>query len=197
MWPRLVAERRPDAVIVATGAEPARPWWAPPEAEHVVDVRDVLDGSPAGGGPAEGEPSSSSTSSASTTRRRWPSCWPTAAATVEVVTNGMVVGQDLGITLDMEGWWMRATAKGIVQTTDLVPMGVDGRTLHLLHHPTGAMQDADAGLGRARRPRQPGRVAVPRAQGGAASASSGSATASRPAGPTPRSSRASGSGAAL
>jgi 2,4-dienoyl-CoA reductase (NADPH2) len=37
---------------------------------------------------------------------------------VEVVTNGMVVGQDLGITLDMEGWWMRAMAKGIVQSTD-------------------------------------------------------------------------------
>ena len=36
---------------------------------------------------------------------------------------------------------MRATAKGIVQSTDLVPMGIDGRTLHLLHHPTGAMRD--------------------------------------------------------
>ena len=45
---------------------------------------------------------------------------------VEVVTPGMVVGQDLGITLDMEDWWMRATAKGIVQSTDLVPMGFDG-----------------------------------------------------------------------
>ena len=35
---------------------------------------------------------------------------------VEIVTNGMVVGQDLGITLDMENWWMRAGAKGIVQS---------------------------------------------------------------------------------
>ncbi len=42
---------------------------------------------------------------------------------VEVITNGMVVGQDLGITLDMENWWIRAGEKGIVQTTDLVPMG--------------------------------------------------------------------------
>ncbi len=57
--------------------------------------------------------------------------------TVEVVTPGMVVGQDLGVTLDMEGWWMRANAKGIVQSTDLVPMGFDGTTLTLLHHPTG------------------------------------------------------------
>src|SRR4051794_9427478 len=50
---------------------------------------------------------------------------------VEIVTPGMVVGQDLGITLDMENWWMRAHAKGIVQSTDLVPMGLTqeaGRT---------------------------------------------------------------------
>ena len=54
-----------------------------------------------------------------------------------MITNGMVVGQDLGITLDMETWWMRASKKGIVQTTDLVPMGIEGRTFNLLHHPTG------------------------------------------------------------
>jgi 2,4-dienoyl-CoA reductase (NADPH2) len=58
---------------------------------------------------------------------------------VEVVTPGMVVGQDLGITLDLENWWIRASAKGIVQTTELVPMSVDGRTVHLQHHPTGSM----------------------------------------------------------
>jgi len=65
-------------------------------------------------------------------------------AQVEIVTPGMVVGQDLGITLDMETWWMRASAKGIVQSTDLVPMGVEGpepeRCLNLLHHPTGEMR---------------------------------------------------------
>jgi 2,4-dienoyl-CoA reductase (NADPH2) len=57
---------------------------------------------------------------------------------VEVVTPGMVVGQDLGITLDLEHWNTRAAAKGIVQSPDLVPMGVDADGLHLLHHPTGA-----------------------------------------------------------
>jgi hypothetical protein len=52
----------------------------------------------------------------------------------------MVVGQDLGITLDMEMWWMRAGEKGIVQSTDLVPMGMADGTLTLLHHPTGQNQ---------------------------------------------------------
>ena len=69
---------------------------------------------------------------------------------VEVVTPGMVVGQDLGITLDMEDWWMRAGAKGIVQSTELVPMGMaDGRRCSLLHHPTGDDARAPARLGRA------------------------------------------------
>src|SRR5215469_10603222 len=56
---------------------------------------------------------------------------------------GMVVGQDLGITLDMETFNMRAHAKGIRQATDLVVTGataVDaapgGVVLELLHHPT-------------------------------------------------------------
>ena len=43
---------------------------------------------------------------------------------VEIVTNGMVVAQDLGITLDMETWNVKAHAKGIGQSVDLVPMGV-------------------------------------------------------------------------
>ena len=59
------------------------------------------------------------------------------AAQVEIVTPGMVVGQDLGITLDMEQWWMRATAKGIVQSTDLVPMGFDGTDADAAAPPDG------------------------------------------------------------
>jgi mycofactocin system FadH/OYE family oxidoreductase 2 len=139
--PDLVEEQRPDRVIVATGAEPARPWWAPPDATRVIDVYEVLDGSALGGGPAEGDSVvvidelgfHQATSVAELLADR--------GCVVEVVTNGMVVGQDLGITLDMEGWWMRATAKGVVQSTDLVPMGLEGRTLKLLHHPTAQMHE--------------------------------------------------------
>ena len=58
----------------------------------------------------------------------------------------MVVGQDLGITLDMETWNVKAHAKGIGQSVDLVPMGVArldptvGVVLTLQHHPTGRDQ---------------------------------------------------------
>jgi len=119
-------------VIVATGAVAERPWWAAPDATNVADVREVLAGAAAPTGTVvviDELGFHHATSVAELLADR--------GATVEVVTNGMVVGQDLGVTLDMEGWWMRANAKGIVQSTDLVPMGFDGTALTLLHHPTG------------------------------------------------------------
>ncbi|MGB8862205.1 MAG: mycofactocin system FadH/OYE family oxidoreductase 2 [Ilumatobacteraceae bacterium] len=135
VWPGLVEERKPDHVIVAMGAEPSRPWWAAGDAVNVADVREVLDGSatPAGSVVVIDEIGfHHATSVAELLADR--------GCEVEIVTPGMVVGQDLGITLDMENWWMRAGAKGIVQSTDLVPMGFAGGELTLLHHPTGANQ---------------------------------------------------------
>ena len=136
VWPGFVAEQHPDHVIVATGAEPQRPWWVPADADRVVDVRAVLDGtaSPTGDVVVIDELGfHQATSVAELLADR--------GCAVEMITNGMVVGQDLGITLDMENWWMRASAKGIVQTTDLVAMGMGDpsprRPLLLLHHPTG------------------------------------------------------------
>ena len=135
VWPGLIDERKPDSVIVAMGAEPSRPWWVAGDALQVADVREVLDGSadPFGHVVIVDEIGfHHATSVAELLADR--------GCTVEIVTPGMVVGQDLGITLDMENWWMRAGAKGIVQTTDLVPMGFAGGELTLLHHPTGANQ---------------------------------------------------------
>ena len=134
--PDLIAEQHPDHVIVATGAEAQRPWWVPDDADQVVDVRAVLDGSasPTGDVVVIDELGfHQATSVAELLADR--------GCTVEIITNGMVVGQDLGITLDMENWWMRAAAKHIVQSTDLVAMGMGDasprRQLQLLHHPTG------------------------------------------------------------
>jgi len=134
----------PDVVVVATGAEPGRPYWAPPEAEHVVDCRHVLDGTAAPAGTVvvvDELGFHHATSVAELLADR--------GCAVTVVTPGMVVGQDLGVTLDMEHWNVKAAAKGIVQRTDLVPMGWtpagdgegDGGTLTLLHHPTGVNEE--------------------------------------------------------
>jgi len=130
-----VERRRPDVVVVATGAEAARPWWAG-EAPNVCDIRDVLEGrvAPTGDVVVIDEIGfHHATSVAELLADR--------GCEVEVITPGMVVGQDLGITLDMENWWIRADAKGIVQSTELVPMGFDGGVLSLQHHPTGQMAE--------------------------------------------------------
>jgi mycofactocin system FadH/OYE family oxidoreductase 2 len=132
----LVAEHRPDVVVVATGSVPQRPWWAGDHA-RVVDVRDVLEG--------RVEPSGQvlvvdelgfhqATSTAELLADR--------GCAVEIVTPGMVVGQDLGITLDMETWWMKATAKRIAQTTDTMVTAVaegddGGVVVALQQHTTG------------------------------------------------------------
>ena len=147
--PEVVAAEAPDAVIVATGARPARPWWAG-DHHRVVDVRDVLEGRvhPDGRVVVVDELGfHQATSTAELLADR--------GCDVEIVTNSMVVGQDLGITLDMETWNIKAHAKGIGQSTDLVPMAVrpsddpdrggssdspasDGAVvLTLQHHPTG------------------------------------------------------------
>ncbi|MEZ5383438.1 MAG: mycofactocin system FadH/OYE family oxidoreductase 2 [Microthrixaceae bacterium] len=129
-----VASRRPDVVVVATGSRPARPYWAPGDEGRIVDVTDVLSGAAAPSGRVlvlDELGFHHATSVAELLADR--------GCQVEVVTPGMVVGQDLGVTLDLETWWIRAESKGIVQTTELVPMGWEGDTLSLLHHPTGAM----------------------------------------------------------
>jgi 2,4-dienoyl-CoA reductase (NADPH2) len=122
----------PDVVVVATGAEPARPFWAPPDAGQIVDVRDVLAGSagPSGHVVVVDELGfHQATSVAELLADR--------GCRVTVVTPGMIVGQDLGVTLDLEHWQVKAAAKGIEERTDLVPMGWSDGRLTLLHHPTG------------------------------------------------------------
>ncbi len=131
-----IMDLHPDHVVVAAGAEPSRPWWAGGDLERVVDIIDVLSGT--------ASPMGSVCVFDELGFHHAPSIAELLAdrgCAVEVVTNGMVVGQDLGITLDMEGWCTRAAARNIVQTTDCVPMGaaaIDGKVeLQLMHHPTG------------------------------------------------------------
>jgi 2,4-dienoyl-CoA reductase (NADPH2) len=129
----------PDAVIVATGAVAERPYWAPADAGQVVDVRQVLDGSAAPAGRVlivDEIGFHHATSVAELLADR--------DAQVEVVTPGMVVGQDLGITLDMENWCVRAAAKGIVQTTDCLVTAIAPGAVTLMHHPTGQTRQVAA-----------------------------------------------------
>jgi 2,4-dienoyl-CoA reductase (NADPH2) len=133
---QMIKAAAPDAVVLATGARPQPPPWAGGH-PRVVDVRDVLEGRAQPGGDVvviDDLGFHQATSTAELLADR--------GCAVEIITAGMVVGQDLGITLDMETFNVRAHAKGIRQSTDLVVMaaadnGSGGVTLTLLHHPTG------------------------------------------------------------
>lgn len=114
---QLMAES-PDVVVIATGARPARPWWAG-ECARVIHARDVLDGSvaPAGRVLVVDELGF----------QQGPSVAETLAArgcAVTICTPGMIVGQDLGVTLDMERWQQRAHRAAIEQWTDVAVSGV-------------------------------------------------------------------------
>jgi mycofactocin system FadH/OYE family oxidoreductase 2 len=134
----------PDAVILATGSRPARPPWARGH-PRVIDVREVADGTHAPAGTVVvidelGFHPATSTAELLADR----------GCQVEMITSGMLIGQDLNLTLDYETWNIRAGAKAIRQQTDLVVVGAresgasaadGGRgrlVLELLHHPTGA-----------------------------------------------------------
>jgi mycofactocin system FadH/OYE family oxidoreductase 2 len=126
----------PDAVVLATGARPARPAWAHGH-PRVADVREAIDGTvtPAGTVVVVDDLGfHQATSAAELLADR--------GCEVEVITSAMVVGQDLGLTLDMETWQVKAHALGIAQRTDVVVLDSRGRpgggvVLDLLHHPTG------------------------------------------------------------
>jgi mycofactocin system FadH/OYE family oxidoreductase 2 len=133
----------PDVVVIATGATPARPYWAPVDDESIVDVIDVITGLVR---IAEGSTVvvvdelgfHQATSAAEVLADN--------GAKVQILTPGMVVGQDLGITLDMENFCMRAAQKGIELTPDSVVMGWNGSILSVLHHVSGRMMEVPADL---------------------------------------------------
>ncbi len=127
---------RPDAVVLATGAVPLQPAWAHGH-PRVVDVRQVADGSARPGGTVvvlDELGFHPATSVAELLADR--------GCAVQVITSAMVVGQDLGLTLDLELWTRKAHAQGVRQRTDVVVLDAReneaGRLeLTLLHHPTG------------------------------------------------------------
>lgn len=148
-----VEELEPAAVVVATGSVPAVPSWDPERL--TVPVDDVLAGVRLPAGPVlvvDELGFHQATSVAELLAAR--------GHAVEVVTPALVVGQDLGLTLDREGFRRRAHAAGIRCRTDLAVLGVLRRgeqsrgeqscaepdcTVELLHHPTGRTERRDVG----------------------------------------------------
>ncbi|MDA3624115.1 mycofactocin system FadH/OYE family oxidoreductase 2 [Saccharopolyspora oryzae] len=130
----------PDVVVLATGARPQPVHWAG-DAERVVDVRDVLEGRVAPEGDVLVVDELGFHQAASVAE-----LLADRGCRVQITTPGMVVCQDLGVTLDMETFNIRAHAKGIEQRTDEVVMSAAGDSggvvLQILKHTTGDMAEA-------------------------------------------------------
>lgn len=137
---RDVLAERPDAVVLATGARPSPPPWAGGD-PRVVDVRDVLERRVAVRGTVLVVDELGSHHATSTAR-----LLAEQGCAVTVVTPGLVVGQDLGLTLDAEHWGAAAARLGIGRVTERLVTAVaarpDGRrAVSLLAHPTGATEE--------------------------------------------------------
>ena len=136
--PVTVLGERPDVVIVATGSRPRRPRWAcdpPVGSPRLADVIEVLDGSarPSGTVLVVDELGFNEATSVG-------ELLAARGCAVEIVTPAMVVGGDLEVTGDLDGFNLRAAARHIAQSSDLVVMALEPGGVQLLHHPTGAIE---------------------------------------------------------
>jgi len=136
--PVTVLAERPDVVIVATGSRPRRPRWAwnpLPGSPGLADVTEVLDGSARPSGTVLVVDELGFHQAASVAE-----LLAAHGCAVEIATPAMVVGGDLDLTGDLEGFNMRAAARQITQSTDLLVMALEPAGVQLLHHPTGTVE---------------------------------------------------------
>ncbi|QIZ36993.1 mycofactocin system FadH/OYE family oxidoreductase 2 [Saccharopolyspora sp. ASAGF58] len=136
----MLRDEHPDVVVLATGARPQPVHWAG-GLDRIVDVRDVLEGRAAPAGDVLVVDDLGFHQAASVAE-----LLADRGCRIQISTPGMVVCQDLGVTLDLETFNVRAHAKGIGQRTDEVVMSAsaesDGVALQILKHTTGEMTEA-------------------------------------------------------
>ncbi len=136
--PELIQAERPDAVIIATGSQPQRQALPGADGPGVADVIDILEG--------QVEPGRrvllldrlgfhEATSVAEYLAER--------GCDVEVVTPTLYVGQDLGVTLDLENWYRRARRLGIRCTPNHSPISIEGGVVTAIHNYSGQMVNFD------------------------------------------------------
>jgi mycofactocin system FadH/OYE family oxidoreductase 2 len=122
-----------DAVVCCTGSVPRPAPFAGAGDPRLLSVRDVLLGAPVGERVAVLDMVGfhQATSTVELLAER--------GARVEVFTSALTVGQDLGLTLDWEGWHRRVLARGVRLTTSVAPLQVDGGMLSAVHAYSGEM----------------------------------------------------------
>lgn len=130
--PELVMAKAPEAVVVATGALPARPAIRGADGPNVFDVSEVLAGlAPVGERVLVIDQLGFHQA---TSVAEWLA---DGGRQVEIVSPTLYVGQDLGITLDLENWYRRANVRGIRRTPNVSIISIEGRAAQGVNNYTG------------------------------------------------------------
>jgi 2,4-dienoyl-CoA reductase (NADPH2) len=162
----LVLAEAPDAVVIATGSTPNRQAFPGADSPGVYDVADVLEFQYSKRVGSEAAPGflSYSASDVRATRQvhigknvlivdtlGFHEATSTAeflaelGCRVEVITQTLYVGQDLGVTLDLEHWYRRARKLGVKTTPDHTVLWLEPGKANVIHNYTG-QQRAIEGL---------------------------------------------------
>ncbi len=129
-----IAAERPDAVIVATGSTP-NPYAIPGgDGPEVADVTDILSGRVEPGKRVLVIDRLGFHEAASAAEYM-----ADQGCEVEVVTQTLYAGQDLGVTLDLENWYRQARRLGITCTPNHSVLGIADGVVTALHNYTGQM----------------------------------------------------------
>lgn len=127
-----VLAAKPDAVIVATGSSPDRTAIPGADDPSVADVTDILSGRVIPGKRVmviDRLGFHEATSTAEFLAEQ--------GCEVEVVTQTLYVGQDLGVTLDLENWYRQARRLGIRCTPNHSVLSIEDRVVTALHNYSG------------------------------------------------------------
>jgi 2,4-dienoyl-CoA reductase (NADPH2) len=129
-----VRAERPDAVIVATGSAPDRTAIPGSDGPEVAAVTDILSGAVTPGKRVlliDRLGFHEATSTAEYLAEQ--------GCEVEVVTPTLYVGQDLGVTLDLENWYRQARRLGIKCTPNYSVLSIADGVVTALHNYSGQM----------------------------------------------------------
>ena len=130
--PELVSAQAPETVVVATGALPVRPDIPGVDGSNVWDVTDVLAGSASVGKRVLVVDQLGFHQATSVAE--WLA---DGGHQVEVVSPTLYVGQDLGITLDLENWYRRADARDIRRTPNVSVISIEGQVVRGVNNYSG------------------------------------------------------------
>ncbi|NJO55169.1 MAG: mycofactocin system FadH/OYE family oxidoreductase 2 [Rhodospirillales bacterium] len=127
-----VLAANPDAVIVATGSIPDRNAIPGSDSPAVADVTDILSGKVTPGKRVlmiDRLGFHEATSTAEFLAEQ--------GCEVEVLTQTLYVGQDLGVTLDLENWYRQARQLGITCTPNHSVISIENNVVTALHNYSG------------------------------------------------------------